>query len=369
LDSVIRQYNPSIIGVSTTCLSETIGDDVKLWVRKYQEAHAPVTIPHIVTIPTPSYSGSHEAGYHQAIKEALEALGRPSEAACDVAVLPPMLSPEDIRILKESLAMSGLQSVMLPDYSLTLDGAAWDRYTPIAPGGTSLSDFSAVLKAQAAIELGAGSELRPAGKFLKDTFGVPVMRMSIPIGIKASDCFFEMLAGLSGHKMSEHYACERGRLLDAYADGNKYVYGKQVALFGDEDLVAALMLWCTEIGMKPVVVTTGRGSKRLWEELTKNSADVMLDDVTLCDDADFDTIDSMMQTQNIDLCIGTSKGYRLARARGIPLVRVGFPVHDRFGAARIATCCYQGTLTLYDRIINALLEAAQTESPVGYSYM
>jgi len=172
------------------------------------------------------------------------------------------------------------------------------------------------------------------------------MRMSIPIGIKASDCFFEMLAGLSGHKMSEHYACERGRLLDAYADGNKYVYGKQVALFGDEDLVAALMLWCTEIGMKPVVVTTGRGSKRLWEELTKNSADVMLDDVTLCDDADFDTIDSMMQTQNIDLCIGTSKGYRLARARGIPLVRVGFPVHDRFGAARIATCCYQGTLTL-----------------------
>ena len=369
LDNVIRQYNPSIIGVSTTCLSETIGDDVKLWVRKYQEAHAPVTIPHIVTIPTPSYSGSHEAGYHQAIKEALEALGRPSEAACDVAVLPPMLSPEDIRILKESLAMSGLQSVMLPDYSLTLDGAAWDRYTPIAPGGTSLSDFSAVLKAQAAIELGAGSELRPAGKFLKDTFGVPVMRMSIPIGIKASDCFFEMLAGLSGHKMSEHYACERGRLLDAYADGNKYVYGKQVALFGDEDLVAALMLWCTEIGMKPVVVTTGRGSKRLWEELTKNSADVMLDDVTLCDDADFDTIDSMMQTQNIDLCIGTSKGYRLARARGIPLVRVGFPVHDRFGAARIATCCYQGTLTLYDRIINALLEAAQTESPVGYSYM
>jgi nitrogenase molybdenum-iron protein NifN len=369
LDSVIRQYNPSIIGVSTTCLSETIGDDVNLWVRKYQEAHESGTIPHIVTIPTPSYSGSHEVGYHQAIKEAIEALGRLSEAACDVAVLPPMLSPEDIRLLKETLAASGVQSVMLPDYSLTLDGAAWDRYTPIAPGGTSLADFSAVLKAQAAIELGAGSELRPAGKFLKDTFGVPVMRMSIPIGIKASDCFFEMLAGFSGHKMSEHYACERGRLLDAYADGNKYVYGKQVALFGDEDLVTALMLWCAEIGMKPLVVATGRGSKRLREELTRHRADTMLDDVTLCDDADFDTIDSMMQNKNINLCIGTSKGYRLARSRGIPLVRIGFPVHDRFGAARIASCCYKGTLTLFDRVVNAMLEAAQAESPVGYSYM
>jgi len=84
-----------------------------------------------------------------------------------VAVLPPMLSPEDIRILKESLAMSGLQSVMLPDYSLTLDGAAWDRYTPIAPGGTSLSDFSAVLKAQAAIELGREASFVPRENSLR----------------------------------------------------------------------------------------------------------------------------------------------------------------------------------------------------------
>jgi nitrogenase molybdenum-iron protein NifN len=369
LDSVIRQYNPSIIAVSTTCLSETIGDDVKAWIRRYIADHAAGKIPHIVTVPTPSYSGGHEAGYHQAIKEAIEVLGTPGDAACDIAVLPPLLSPEDIRILKETLALSGLKSVMLPDYSLTLDGEAWSQFTPIAPGGTSLPDFSAITGARAALELGAGTMLRPAGELLKNKFGVAVTRMSIPIGIKASDRFYEMLSTLSGRTAPHIRTFERGRLLDAYADGNKYVYGKRVALFGDEDLVAALMLWCAEIGMKPVVVATGRGSKRLREDLAAHTGDPMLDEVSICDDADFDTIDTMMQTANIDLCIGTSKGYRVARSLGIPLVRVGFPVHDRFGAARIATCGYKGTLSLYDRVVNTLLESTQQASPVGYSYM
>jgi len=369
LDSVISQYNPSIIGVCTTCLSETIGDDVKQWVRKYVADHEPGKIPAIVTISTPSYSGGHEAGYHQAIKEAIETLGEKNSFACDVAVLPPMLSPEDIRIIKETLDLYGLQSIMIPDYSLTLDGEAWSQFTPIAPGGTTLRDFSAIGGAQAAIELGAGNTLRPAGELLRDKFGLPVMHMSIPIGIKASDCFYEMLSGLSGRKTPVPSISERGRLLDAYADGNKYVYDKRVALFGDEDIVSALMLWCAEIGMKPVVIATGRGTKRLREDLIENKTDAMLGDVAFCDDADFDTIDAMMQTANIDLCIGTSKGYRAARSLGIPLVRVGFPIHDRFGAARIATSCYKGTLSLYDRVVNTFLESTQQASPVGYSYM
>lgn len=70
-----------------------------------------------------------------------------------------------------------------------------------------------------------------------------------------------------------------------------------------------------------------------------------------------------------DIMIGNSKGYYIARRLKIPLVRIGLPVHDRFGGQRIQHLCYKGTQQLFDRITNALLEYKQENSSTGYKYM
>jgi nitrogenase molybdenum-iron protein NifN len=70
-----------------------------------------------------------------------------------------------------------------------------------------------------------------------------------------------------------------------------------------------------------------------------------------------------------DIVIGNSKGYLLARRLRVPLVRVGFPIHDRIGGQRILHVGYRGTQRLFDTIVNALIEAGQDSSPVGYSYI
>ncbi|MBI5249978.1 MAG: nitrogenase, partial [Desulfomonile tiedjei] len=62
-------------------------------------------------------------------------------------------------------------------------------------------------------------------------------------------------------------------------------------------------------------------------------------------------------------------GYQLSRHWKIPLVRVGFPIHDRFGGHRTLHLGYRGAQVLLDRIINAVIEAKQEHSHVGYSYM
>ena len=49
--------------------------------------------------------------------------------------------------------------------------------------------------------------------------------------------------------------------------------------------------------------------------------------------------------------IGASKGYQIARQLGVPLLRVGFPIHDRFGGQRLLHLGYRGTQELYDRIV------------------
>jgi nitrogenase molybdenum-iron protein NifN len=70
-----------------------------------------------------------------------------------------------------------------------------------------------------------------------------------------------------------------------------------------------------------------------------------------------------------DLLIGHSKGYRYAKAWGIPLIRVGFPIHDRFGGQRIHHLGYKGAQILFDRVVNAVMEKKQADSSIGYGYI
>jgi nitrogenase molybdenum-iron protein NifN len=84
---------------------------------------------------------------------------------------------------------------------------------------------------------------------------------------------------------------------------------------------------------------------------------------------DFATIREQIEDLAPDFLIGNSKGYYISREMKIPLVRIGFPVHDRFGAARMHHIGYRGTQELYDRVVNALIEYKQENSPVGYKYI
>ena len=70
-----------------------------------------------------------------------------------------------------------------------------------------------------------------------------------------------------------------------------------------------------------------------------------------------------------DFMIGNSKGYRIAREINRPLVRIGFPIHDRLGGARIVHIGYRGAQQLFDMVTNTLIASGQDASPVGYTYM
>lgn len=87
------------------------------------------------------------------------------------------------------------------------------------------------------------------------------------------------------------------------------------------------------------------------------------------EDTDFESMLEVCQTIGADIIIGSSKGYALSRKLGIPLVRAGFPIHDRIGGQRTLHVGYRGTQHLFDRIVNTLIESKQNGSSVGYSYI
>ena len=76
----------------------------------------------------------------------------------------------------------------------------------------------------------------------------------------------------------------------------------------------------------------------------------------LLEETDFTTIESAAVSSAANIAIGHSGGKFLTERRGIPVVRMGFPIHDRIGGQRILSAGYAGTLAFLDRFTNALLE-------------
>lgn len=383
INNVIRQYNPQIIGIATTCLSETIGEDVPSLIAEYNQTNENrPDLPLFIHASTPSYQGTHMDGFHEAVYSAVATLSKAGDTDPTlINIFPGFVSPADIRNLKEILTTSGINHIILPDYSESLDNPFWKDYHLIPEGGTPIRQIMATGCATASIEFGtvlnkgalAGrvrstKKITTAGEWLEGQYKIANSQIIMPIGIDATDHFIKTIEKLSGKKIDEKYYLQRGRLVDSYVDGHKYVFGKRAIIFGEEDLVIGITSFLKEVGITPVIIASGGESGYLRKVITEQIGDLGEDTIIL-NGTDFESIRELAKDMNADFLIGNSKGYYIARELGIPLVRIGFPIHDRVGGARIEHLFYSGTQKLFDTIVNTLLEYKQEHSPIGYKYM
>lgn len=371
--NVIKKYDPKVIGVATTCLTETIGDDVpRILSELSREWKGAVPLPKLVNVATPSYQGSHTEGFHATVRALVQRFAGCGESAEHGAVniLPGPVSPEDIRHLRSLAEDFGLRATILPDYSESLDGPSKAEYEPIPEGGTPLSAIEAMGSAAATLELGrALAHTASAGKALKERCGTNLLSLGLPVGLRESDGFFAALSEVSGRAVPRAHALDRGRLVDAYVDGHKYLFGKRAVVYGEDDLVIGLASLLAETGVIPVLCATGMKSGKFAEAVGAAADGLVPERPVAVDGVDFHEIGELARELRPDLVIGNSKGYQLARSLGAPLVRIGFPVHDRFGGQRFLSLGYKGALRLYDQLVNTVLEVKQNTGNVGYGYL
>jgi nitrogenase molybdenum-iron protein NifN len=368
LKNVMDKYGARLIGVASTCLTETIGDDMPMLVREFKQEQQ--ESPEIVTVSTPSYSGTHMEGFHLAVRAVVDQLAQTGEATGAINLLPGFVSPADIRYLKEVLGDFGVPGIILPDISETLDGQAQLDYDKIQAGGTPLLAIKAMGASRATLEF--GRTLFPqatAGHLLEERFGLPRHPLGMPIGLRETDEFFRRLEDLTGVSTPAKHEGERGRLIDAYVDGHKYIFNKRAVVYGEEDLIIGIVAFLAEIGVKPVLCASGGRSGRLAAAVAEVTGTLLPELPVVREGRDFYEIAQEGKKLEPDLLIGHSKGYHLARQWQVPLVRVGFPIHDRFGGPRILHLGYRGAQNLLDQIVNTMIERKQETSPVGYGYM
>jgi nitrogenase molybdenum-iron protein NifN len=176
------------------------------------------------------------------------------------------------------------------------------------------------------------------------------------------------LAALSGREIPVKYQRERGRLVDSMIDGHKYIFEKRAIVYGDEDLVIGLTSFLCEIGVVPALCASGGCSKR-FEKAMREAVPSLPAETIVRENMDFAEAADMAPELKPDFLLGNSKGYKIARSLNAPLVRVGFPIHDRIGGQRVLHLGYRGAQELYDHIVNTLLEAKQDDSTIAYSYL
>jgi nitrogenase molybdenum-iron protein NifN len=369
--NAMQKYGASVVGVATTCLTETIGDDVARILAEFREEFGDLPLADVVHVSTPSYSGTHMDGFHGAVKAIADQLCvEKTPETGRVNLMPGLVSPADIRHLKEIFREFGLTPTILPDYSETLDGPALLEYENIPSGGTKVADIRAMGGSAASIELGrAISAQETAGTSLEGRFGVPLRRLGLPLGLRETDSLFAALKELSGRETPRELALERGRYIDSLVDGHKYVSGMRAVVYGEEDLIIGMTSFLAEIGVKPVLVATGAKNRGVAGHIRAACGDVLREMPIVREGVDFFDIVEEAQSLAPDLLVGHSKGQRAARDWNIPLLRVGFPIHDRFGGQRMLHVGYRGAQSLFDRLVNLVLDKKQTDSDIGYGYL
>lgn len=358
LRNLIKLYNPSTIGVLTTCLAETIGEDINRITKEFIEEEKELDVKNlkIITVPTPGYSGSQAEGYYRALRKIVEQVAEKGEKNKKINIIAANLNPGDIRNIKAMLERMEIEYILLPDVSETLDAPHNKEYKRIPEGGTKISDIKDMANSIATIEMGMSieDEYSP-GMYLQETFGVPFYKCGIPIGLKNTDEFLKLLSVLSGKQIPQDFKVERGRYLDAMIDNHKYNGEARALVYGEPELVLAVVKVCAENGILPKIIATGSKNNRI-KNLLEDELKIFPEEVIILDDTDFETIEKYASMEQINIMIGNSDGRRMASKLGLSIVRIGFPVHDRVGAQRQFFTGYNGSSFFIDNTANIILE-------------
>jgi nitrogenase molybdenum-iron protein beta chain len=360
--NIFKVYEPEVIAVHTTCLSETIGDDIPQIVNK---ADADGKIPegkHVFHCNTPSYVGSHVTGFSNMTKAMVDYYAqRNGHTAQTVNLIPGFVEPADMAEIKRIATALGVESIMFPDTSNVLNAPLTGKFKMYPQGGVTIGQLKATGSSVGTIALGelcAGA----AARALDTKCKVPCQVLNLPIGLHDTDIFIDTLRRMAGVNVPDAINVERGQLVDAISDYQQYFYGKRVALVGDPDQLLALTRFLVTLDMKPVYIVSGTPAGKKYVAALEDAVADVSDEVKIKVPGDMLLLHQWIKQEPVDLIIGNTYAKYIARDEDIALVRHGFPILDRMGHNYFSTFGYRGALRLLEKILGVVLDRKDRDS-------
>jgi nitrogenase molybdenum-iron protein NifN len=344
--TLVEKAQPEIIGLCSTGLTETRGDDIEGFLREIRARHPELDDLAIIFAPTPDFKGALQDGFAVAVESIVRELPQPGELRTEqVTILAgSSLTPGDVQEIKEMVTSFGMVPIFVPDLGASLDGHLEDSYSAVTVSGTTLEQLRKI--GCSTFTLALGESMRGAARLLQEQFGVPYEVFSELTGLEQVDEFLQALAVLSGNSVPEKYRRQRRQLQDGMLDTHFYFSSKRVSLALEPDLLWSTVSFLQSMGAQVhAAVTTTRSP--LLEKLPVKS-------VTIGDLEDFEQL-----AVGSDLLIGNSNVKAIANRLSIPLYRMGIPIYDRLGNGQFTKVGYRGTMELLFGMGNLFLEAEE----------
>ncbi len=258
--NIYKRTKPEIIGICSTGVTETKGDDVEGYLKLIREKHPELANLALVYVSTPDFKDAFQDGWEKTVARMVEVLVEtPKNAARRdprrVNVLPGChLTPGDLDELRTIIEDFGLEPSFLPDLAGSLDGHIPDEFVPTTIGGIGVDEIATM--GQAAWTIAIGAQMRRAAEALETKTGVPFRLFERLCGLLPNDEFMVFLSEISGRPVPMKYRRQRGQLADAMLDAHFHLGGRKLAIGAEPDLLFDLSGMLHEMGAKVTVAVT-----------------------------------------------------------------------------------------------------------------
>ena len=349
--AILNIYNrtkPEIIGINSTGVTETKGDDVEGFIRLIRQKHPQLEKFPLVYVSTPDFKDAFQDGWEKTVARMVEVLVDPVEvgAAHDptrVNVLPGChLTPGDLDELRTIIEDFGLKPSFLPDLAGSLDGHIPDEFTPTTIGGIGIDEIATM--GQASWTIAIGAQMKRAAEAIQQKTSVPFRLFERLCGLIPNDDFIAFLSEISGRPVPSKYRRQRGQLADAMLDTHFHIGGRKLAIGAEPDLLFDLSSTLYEMGAEVAAAVTTTVSPVLERVKTQ---EVLI--------GDLEDLEGLAKARGCDLLITHSHGRQAASRLKIPFYRAGFPMFDRLGAGHQMSVGYRGTRDLIFDLANLVV--------------
>lgn len=335
VQNITKKVTPSLIGLHTTGLTETKGDDIR-------GAAKQVNFP-IVYVHTTDYEGGLESGWGKAVTAMIEQLVEVrSEVRADKAVLLPhvCMQPIEVEKLKDLIASFGLEVVALPDLSASLDGHLGEKQSALSSGGVTVEEIFSLADAGLVISVGESMKIG-AETLLKKNPAMAHLHLDHVQGLVATDTLVQKLMAASGVKQPPVSVVRwRKRLQDVMLDSHFSLGQTRVMVAGEPDFLAGTCQALTEAGARISLALSTVASPQL-DNI--EAARVMVGDLE----------DAEKLQSEYDLIVGNYHTEALAHRFGKALVLRGFPCWEVVGNQLKNDLMYEGGAYFLCEVANA----------------
>jgi nitrogenase molybdenum-iron protein NifN len=322
--NITKKVTPSLIGLHTTGLPETKGDDVR-------GVASQVEFP-LVYVNSPDYEGGFESGWALTCRAIIAQLVEPCEQVDEkkIVILPHVsLQPIEVEKIKQICEAFGFALFALPDLSTSLDGHLGEKQAALSSGGISVEEIVQLGDAALVLTVGDSMEMSAAAMLEKN----PAMRhqhFSHLSGLEASDSLIKLLMAESGIELPRANIVRwRKRLQDAMIDSHFSIGQTRFLAVAEPDQLAGICQSLYEAGGRVTVAISTVDSP----QLEKIQADKVLVG---------DLEDAEKLADDYDLILGNCHCEALAQRLGKGLVTRGFPNWEQVGNTLKNDVLYEG---------------------------